>query len=91
MCSEAMLNFKVASLCNENPLTWRIMDPFQMAYILYTGDPNDPCFDWKRPSFWRQNKGQMSSGYVDKWLISGGGPNYLLTGLILQVASYKLG
>ena len=31
------------------------------------GTPNDPCFDWKRPSFGGfnpQNKGQMGSRYI---------------------------
>ena len=34
--------------------------------IIYTWNPNDPCFDWKRPSFGGlkpQNRGQTGSRY----------------------------
>ena len=34
---------------------------------VYTWNPNDPCFDWKRPCFGgcnHQNRGQTGSGYI---------------------------
>ncbi len=36
---------------------------------IYTWNPNDPCFDWKRRSC-RQNKGQMGSKYAYIWYLS---------------------
>ena len=39
---------------------------YKCIYI-YTWNPNDPCFDWKRPSFGGfnpENKGQTGSRYI---------------------------
>ena len=39
---------------------------------IYTWNPNDPCFDWTRPSFGGfnpQNKGQTGSRYIYKYNI----------------------
>ena len=43
------------------------------------GDRKSPNWGCGTPSKW------------PKWLINGGDPNYLLTGMILQVQSYDLG
>ena len=34
-----------------------------MCIYIYTWNPNDPCFDWKRPRF-QKNRGQTGSRYV---------------------------
>ena len=41
------------------------MDPLKI--YIYTWNPNDPCFDWKRPCFWGltfKNRGYLGSRYI---------------------------
>ena len=40
---------------------------YRQLYDIGTWNPNDPCFDWKRPCFEgfnRQNRGQTGSRYI---------------------------
>ena len=42
----------------------KCMCTYVCVYIyIYTWNPNDPCFDWKRPRF-QKNRGQTGSRYV---------------------------
>ena len=62
----------------------RVLEPFVSLvypYIIRTWNPNDPCFDWKRPCFEgfnHQNRGQTGSRYtyiLSVPFISTSGPN----------------
>ena len=49
---------------------WVVHNPLYTWYIyIYTWNSNDPCFDWKRPSFEgfnHQNRGQTGSRYTQQ-------------------------
>ena len=54
ICKYSWIDSNIAAICN--------------TYLyLYTKNPNDPCFDWKRPCFGGltfKNRGHLGSRYI---------------------------